>query len=786
MSVVPLRDEDPSSPPTEAYLPALRELELKIQVLTQLESLPDGALLDKLMMLVDMPVGMRPPAMNAALQRALALVEWADSPLGCGCEALQTALGKLVSPAPPPPPRLVTWDATDEASAEADAAEAALREAESRLKSLIKANAPARQIEQQRDEIAALRRARYEGASLVEGQTLADRFELLDLLGAGGFGSVWRAYDGERRGNVAIKVLHRRFRADETMKRRFRLGARIMQELAREHKHVVQVLEPPRQSGGFEFFVMEFLAKGSLESAVLEQRFTNEELYPAIFQVGEALHFAHTRSVIHRDVNPANILIHADGSFRLSDFDIARVPLTSIGSAAQIGRPEYMAPEVLYGGSKGDARSDLYALAKTVQFLIWGQELPLEGKKDAAAFSVALPCPTAVQFVLQKALADDPGRRYASVAEFLVELEKALESEDSDEIVFATDRTDRDTAVCEGADDEHAASRESKTTNVASELKPPPPPPLGVPTDHEPASAPEFGINRRFVQWPEGPPLDHPDYEVIDALGRGGMGSVYRARQSAFNREVALKVLAQDSRRSGRQQAAGQQKFLAEAVIAGALDHPHIAPLYDLGVDQLGRLFYAMKIVRGNLWSSLLPEKPERENLEILVRLCDAVAYAHAQGVVHRDLKPANVMLGDYGELYVMDWGLAAASEEFQESTQTVMTGTIGGTPAYMAPEMVSGPAHQIGPAADVYLLGATLYEILTGRPPHKGDSVMQVIFAASKNEITPTEREDDLISVAARAMATRPEDRYASVREFQQALREYLYRQGRQGSPTR
>jgi serine/threonine protein kinase len=730
---------------------------LRVALLAQLENLHDPALLEKVMMLIGMPRGVRPSSANPPVQRALAMVEWSDSPLGTGLARLQESLGKLAVPPPREP------DASDADDHEAVICDA-LCEAESRLKELIQTNSPPEAIELQKEQIAKLRRARYEGLAPQPGCVLAGRYELLEPLGAGGFGAVWKAYDHERLACVAIKILHARFRSDESMQRRFRLGARAMEELAREHKHIVQVLAPAQRDNGYCFYAMEHLAKGNLEAAVLGQRFTNDELYPAISQAGSALHFAHTRGVIHRDVNPSNILMHDDGSFRLSDFDLARVPHASIGSAAQIGRPEYMAPEVLYGGAKGDARSDLYSLAKSVQFLIWGQELPLEGKKDAAGFSVSLPCPAAVQQVLQKALADNPSERHASVADFLNELETALAAEEP------------------GATPSSAASAPRSNQEKKAPAAPvPPPPPPPSPTGPT-AAALQIGISRRLVQWPNEERIEQADYEIVGQLALGGMGAIYRARQTQLNREVALKVLRLESRRTGRQQQSGQQRFLAEARIAGALDHPHIAPIYDLAVDQQGRLFYTMKIVRGQTWSGTLRETAERENLEILLRICDAVAYAHSQGVVHRDLKPGNVMVGDYGELYVMDWGLAAASEEFQDMTGTMISESIGGTPSYMAPEMISGEAGGIGPATDVYLLGALLYEILTGNPPHAGATPMEILASVSRNVIAPTARNDRLVNVALQAMSTRPDERYASVREFQKALRTSISRHDSRG----
>ena len=143
-------------------------------------------------------------------------------------------------------------------------------------------------------------------------------------------------------------------------------------------------------------------------------------------------------------------------------------------------------------------------------------------------------------------------------------------------------------------------------------------------------------------------------------------------------------------------------------------------------------------------------------------------------GVVHRDLKPENVMLGDFGEVLVMDWGLALLAPRFRHLGSITQSGGMGGTPAYMAPEMASGPLERIGMASDVYLLGAILYEIITGRPPHAGKDVMSCLYAVARNEIQPTEKSGELVDIALKAMAGEQQDRYPSVLDFQVAIRLY------------
>ncbi len=261
------------------------------------------------------------------------------------------------------------------------------------------------------------------------------------------------------------------------------------------------------------------------------------------------------------------------------------------------------------------------------------------------------------------------------------------------------------------------------------------------------------------------------DYELLEVLGEGGMGVVYAARQTSIDRTVALKMLKPNMAGNRTQ----RDKFLSEAVVTGDLNHPNIVPMYDLGANDSGALFYAMKCVEGISWSRVIHRRTVHENLDILLKVADAVAFAHSRGVVHRDLKPENVMLGDFGEVLVMDWGLAYASPSFRKSGSIMQTHSMGGTPAYMAPEMAVGPIDRVTPASDIYLLGAILYEIVAGFPPHTGSSITACLNAAARNDILPTDKSGELIDIARQAMATRPEDRHASVLALQASIREYL-----------
>ncbi len=266
-----------------------------------------------------------------------------------------------------------------------------------------------------------------------------------------------------------------------------------------------------------------------------------------------------------------------------------------------------------------------------------------------------------------------------------------------------------------------------------------------------------------------------------EELGRGGMGIVYRARQRSLGRDVALKTLANQSE-------AARQAFFAEAHILARLEHPNIVPVHALNCTADGRPQLAMKLVRGRVWSELLRERSVGEepegaldfHLEILLQVCNAMAYAHDRGILHLDLKPANVMVGAFGEVQVMDWGLAVALDSVEQGPALRRSSDIHrtcGTPSYMAPELALGEGQRIGPATDIYLLGGLLYRILRGAAPRAGLSFLDAVLQAARGELPamPSSLPEELRRVCVRALQPEPHARYPDVAAFRDALRDFL-----------
>ncbi len=324
----------------------------------------------------------------------------------------------------------------------------------------------------------------------------------------------------------------------------------------------------------------------------------------------------------------------------------------------------------------------------------------------------------------------------------------------------------------------------------------------------------------------------HNEKYVVDGeLGRGGMGAVLRVVDRDLHRDVAMKVLLNDQGERDR------RRFIEEAQITGQLEHPNIVPVHDIGVDGNGSMFFTMKLVRGQSLADVLdlvrrgaPESAAWRRfrlLRIFIQVCNAVAFAHSRGVVHRDLKPGNVMLGDFGEVLVADWGLArvlpperraaartaamaagtAAAvpvddpgptpptgpledmedrlatvvQSFRSGKETVQ-GTVEGTPVYMPPEQARGDLEQVDERSDIYALGAILYEILTTHPPVWGRTVDEVLDNVVNHRITPPgarapdlDVPADLSAIALKALSAERHHRYQTSVGLRQDIEAHL-----------
>jgi predicted Ser/Thr protein kinase len=263
-------------------------------------------------------------------------------------------------------------------------------------------------------------------------------------------------------------------------------------------------------------------------------------------------------------------------------------------------------------------------------------------------------------------------------------------------------------------------------------------------------------------------------YEILSQLGRGGMGVVFLARQTALKRRVALKMLLAGPYAAPAERA----RFEAEVEAIARLQHPNLVQVYEVG-EQDGRAFFAMEYVDGgNLHDKIKAQpQPARQAAQMVEFLARAMQVAHEHGVIHRDLKPANILLTADGTPKISDFGLA---KRLDVAGGTTLTAHILGTPGYMAPEQAMGHSKQVGPGTDVYALGAILYEMLTGRPPFTGTNAMEVVRQAAEEEPVPPRRLEstvpaDLETICLKCLRKQPLQRYSSARDLADDLSRFL-----------
>jgi len=264
------------------------------------------------------------------------------------------------------------------------------------------------------------------------------------------------------------------------------------------------------------------------------------------------------------------------------------------------------------------------------------------------------------------------------------------------------------------------------------------------------------------------------NYELLEEIAQGGMGIVYRARQPGLDRIVAIKRI-----RSGHLASSNElQRFRSEAQAAAKLDHPGIVPIYEVG-EQDGHHFFSMGFIEGQSLAQLLADhRPSvHESVRLLISVCDAMSHAHAHGVVHRDIKPSNILIDEQGQPHVTDFGLA---KRIDDDPKLTTTGEILGTPSYMSPEQAFGDGEDIGPATDIYSIGAILYEMITGERVVNADNAIDAINQIRRCEPVPPRSLNrsiarDLETVCLKCLSRDPKNRYATVDDLAADLTRFL-----------
>lgn len=286
-------------------------------------------------------------------------------------------------------------------------------------------------------------------------------------------------------------------------------------------------------------------------------------------------------------------------------------------------------------------------------------------------------------------------------------------------------------------------------------------------------------------------------YVLGNEIARGGMGSILMTKDVNLRRNIVTKVLL------NRKSKLATLRFIEEAQITGQLEHPNIPPVYDLGVNKEGNVFFTMKHIKGVTLESIIKklQSHDQETIthysytmltNIFIKVCNALEFAHSKKVIHRDIKPENIMIGEYGEVLLMDWGLAkiiGSKEEFEElneervssvrsedESSNTIEGTTAGTPSFMSPEQATGHMEDLDQRADIYSLGATLYSVLALERPIKGKNVQEILQKAANGEIEDYKRDvpPELKAITFKAMEYNPKHRYQSIKEMEKDLVNY------------
>ncbi len=569
------------------------------------------------------------------------------------------------------------------------------------------------------------------------GRTLG-RYQVLESLGEGAMGAVYKARDRDLERFVALKILPS-FHSEDAAAR-FEREARAISALNHPHIATIHALE---KADGLRFLVLEYVSGGTLTDKLNQARERNEPLPPAdvieaLLEIAEGLAHAHRKGVVHRDIKSDNILVAEDGSLKVADFGVAKLELDAAltEEGGMLGTVAYMAPEQLLG-EETDHRADIFSFGVLAHEIACG-ERPFQS-----------PHLTALQYEI---LNSEP----PPLSAYRNDLPPHFE-----ELILRTlakkpaDRPQSMTEICETLAELHRDLIVASGSGAGAE-RPPRIKPL------------EIGetVGR---------------YRLLSKIGEGGMGVVYRALDLNLDRQVALKVLKAEAVAKPER----QQRFVQEAKAASALNHPNIVTVHEID-ERDGVCYIAMEYVAGETLDrrpGIGPASP-RESIELAMQVADALAAAHAAGVVHRDLKPANVIVDANGRAKLLDFGLAKLTDKGWSGSSgdsdrpETEEGVILGTVAYMSPEQAEG--RSVDGRSDVFSFGALLYELLSGRRAFGADSKAATLAAILSRRPTPLSEllpatPPELERIVNRCLRKSPDKRYQHFGDIKLALEELL-----------
>jgi serine/threonine-protein kinase len=589
------------------------------------------------------------------------------------------------------------------------------------------------------------------------GQRLRE-YEVLELVGRGGMGAVYRARHVLLQEERAIKVVSRKPADDREFTERFIREARVLARLKDEH--LVRLYEFWEDHGQL-FMALEFLRGESVAQRLkARRRLSIAETVAIARDAARGLKAAHEQSVVHRDISPDNLQLvrGRDGGeiVKVMDFGIAKAleeASAELTANMFLGKLEYASPEQCgYGLEKGehiDWRSDIYSLGVTIFKMATGS-LPFtaatpqgylfkhaaEAPPPPSAMAEDAGIPVELDRLVLKALAKRRGERQQSMAELIQELERIPTTAASDAAPPTVAWTANETTARPAVTSPSPATGRGTGVGKTGALK----------------------IGDSFAR----------KYVIKSLLGEGGMGVVYRAVDTILDEPVALKVISE--RLVGGQDSVERMK--REVVLARRVSHPNVCRIYDIGESEAGVPYVSMEYIDGRPLGDLIAQGGPlslREGVPLARQVLDALSAAHKVNVIHRDLKPDNIMITKDGRAVIMDFGLSLS----EDSRRVTQAGSVIGTPHYMAPEQVRG--QNVDPRADLYAIGVILFRMFTGRLPFQGGIVEILRGHLETAPPRPTEFNAaiprDLETIILTALEKDPGRRFASAEAFLLAL---------------
>lgn len=522
-------------------------------------------------------------------------------------------------------------------------------------------------------------------------------FKLLEKVGDSGAIEFFRARQVPTERDVLVKLVRPELANDPVPVGRLADEAKVTASL--RHSNIVEHVASGWLADGRPFLALELLHGPTLRTQLSHAGpLLPLTLARLLVPLCRALHHAHSRGVIHRDLRPENVVLSggvekfAPKLVEFAKASFRGTPTVLSGADALASDPRYLAPECI-DGQPADARSELYALG-VLAFEAATGALPFSAPTESELLLSHLQDPpphlpahaAALDLVVQRCLAKQPSARFASAEEVAAALEEVLAT--------------------------------------AEQRKPAPPAPVAAEVTASPSGGvePENGVAG--------------SYDLVRLLGKGAMGNVYLATHRRLGKQVAIKVLRPEHCRDH----ALMQRFFQEARAVNEINHEHIVEIHDF-VEEPGRAYCVMELLTGSNLRALM----DRELLtiprivQIAEQLCAALGAAHRVGVIHRDVKPDNIFItrrsgAEY--VKVLDFGVAKLMKPVAGATTKTLEGSIIGTPLYMAPEQAMGKA--VDPRADIYSVGAVLYELLAGRPPFQDDAVAALMVKILSAPVPP------------------------------------------------